>query len=140
MLYLLNLSEISFRINIPNMVQMSSCFAQVCLENEITLATADSKFSTRRGWGRLCRGFTQEGSCTAVCFALVTLFFYFASRYLCTRWMDLCHSCTIRLELAANFSFHLKICQMCLLKFTRGQKLHNFEMFSHPKPNWTIAA
>jgi len=54
-------------------------------------------------------------------------FFYFASHYLRTRWADLCHSCAIRSELAANFSFHLKILQMCPLKFTRGKKLHNFE-------------
>jgi len=38
---------------------MSGCFAQASLENEITLGTADGKFSAGYG-GHLCRGFSSE--------------------------------------------------------------------------------
>jgi len=46
----------------------------------------------------------------------------------------LCYSCAIRSELAANFSFPLKIWQMCPLKFTRGQKLQFSAVFPTPDP------
>jgi len=46
---LFNSSAVSFCINIPNMVQMLWCFAQISIKNEITLATADSKFSAGNG-------------------------------------------------------------------------------------------
>jgi len=63
----------------------------------------------------------------AVCFsAVMLLFFYFASRYLHTRWTGLCHSCAFDQKLLQILVSFSKSGNMPP-KFTRGQKLHNFE-------------
>jgi len=63
MFYLHNSSEISFCINILNIVQMSWCFAHAGVPRKRNFASDRwQQFSAERGGG-LCRGFTPDGRC-----------------------------------------------------------------------------